>query len=78
MNTIHSDVINGFHNSINLRKKKLISNPFEDWKHLSGYFGISEDPDEMAHFVVFHKGLHSLLSQNRASKKDIQFFGGRL
>ena len=33
-------------------------------------------PDEMPHNAAFHQGLHCLPRQNRASEKEIQYFGG--
>ena len=33
----------------------------------------SEDLDEMPNNAAFHQGLHSLLTQNRSSEKEIQF-----
>ena len=39
-----------------------------------GTLANSEDPDEMPHNVAFHQGLHCLLSQNRYSGKEMQYF----
>ena len=34
----------------------------------------SEDPDEMPHNVVFHRGLHCLLRQKQSSEKGIKYY----
>ena len=39
-----------------------------------GTLANSDDPDEIPHNAAFHQGLHCLLSQNRSSEKEIQFF----
>ena len=38
-----------------------------------GTIAISEDPDEMPHFVAFHQGLHCL-QKKKSSEKEIQYF----
>ena len=32
-----------------------------------------EDPDQMAHNLAFHQGLHCLLRQKRSSEKNCNF-----
>ena len=39
-----------------------------------GSLAISEELDEMQHNVVFHQGLHCLLSKNQSSEKEIQYY----
>ena len=37
-------------------------------------FANSEDPDEMPQNAAFHQDLHCLLTQNRSSEKEMQYF----
>ena len=48
--------------------------PFLHWKPLKGYFGNSEDPDEMQLYAAFHQVLHCLLKLSNFQEQKCKFF----